>query len=120
MLQPRPVEVETYFEPDGGYGIHTARVTKRPFYTAWDRQATLQMYEAFRPEQLGYRLVDLDSLVYYYARPWPLWAVLRTRVKIRGGFWWLLRWMHTHGWFYLDRSEGVPFRWRDVRICRHV
>lgn len=117
-MQPKAVEVETSFEPDGAYGIRSVWVTKRSFYTAWSDRVIHQMHEAFRPEQLGYRLVDREPVmsVSYYARPWLFWAVLRTRVKVRDWFWRLMCWMYDRRWFHLDRPEGTEFRWRDVRL----
>jgi hypothetical protein len=121
-MRSQVVEVREHFDPDGnsGYGIRTTEIVSRPFFTVWDARAVRQMHEAFKPEQLGYRFVDRtpSMMVSYYARPWPLWAVLRLRVKVRDGFWRVMRWMESHGWLHLASGDGARFRWRDVRFGR--
>lgn len=88
---------------------------KRPFYAKWDFP-TLEQVVLLR--ELGYRFVtaDLSMRQSYYARPWPLWAMLRLWRRCLDGHWGILAWLYRHGVFHFRTPEGVCKRWRDLGL----
>lgn len=67
----------------------------------------------------GYRRWGQDTVspLAYYARPLPLWALLRTLERARWASWAFLWWLYNRGIFHL-KDEYADFRWRDVRLGR--
>ena len=67
-------------------------------------------------KEFGYRPYkkDLTMLLEYYARPWPLWALLCGMQKMRRVWWYLLRVTYKRLWHIW--GEGLEFRWRNIRL----
>lgn len=107
MLEARYVE-ETRHE-DGSVSY------KRPLYAEVMFRAPEQVALL---EELGYRFVkeDLAWGRCYYARPWPLWAVLRLYQKGRETFWAVAGWLYHHGVFHFRTPEQMRKRWRDLGL----
>lgn len=69
-------------------------------------------------EGLGYRQVRREPAMRagLYAKPWPLWALLRGRGRLANWCWGILWWLSDRGVFHVP--EGVQFMWRNVRLGR--
>jgi len=88
---------------------------KRPLYVVvdlgWDCDVALL-------RRLGYRFVRSEPAIgrYYYARPLPVWAVLRGQEVVHGAYWGVLRWLYQRGLFHFRTPEAQRKRWRDIGL----
>ncbi|KPJ49571.1 MAG: hypothetical protein AMJ38_03140 [Dehalococcoidia bacterium DG_22] len=94
-----------------------SRSYQRPFYVLvhWpsvhDSQASLI-------GELGYRFVrsDVYRPVFYYARPWAFWGLLRLWDKLRQGFWAGMGWLYQHGLIHVNSDPAVRWYWYNLRF----
>ena len=88
---------------------------RRPFYAEvlfpTPEQAALL-------RELGYRFVwgDPSMRRSFYARPWPLWAVLRLHQKMCRAFWETLKILYWWGAIHKVTPPGRATRLRDLRL----
>jgi len=111
----RPKNVIVYQEDENTLSFD------RPLLAYIGDRALVRIQDAnprITPRALGYRLVSRDPVCRagIYARPFMLWALLRTWECVKRAAWRSLRWLYEHGAFHLASPEGMIFRWRDVRL----
>ena len=99
-------------------GETTVEIKTKPWLTEWDCKGLLQVQAEFHPRALGYRFLEhrLDSRTDVYARPWPLWAVLRVHQRVLHAFYAVLHGAHRRGFIHLATRQGLRWRWRDLRL----
>lgn len=88
---------------------------KRPFYA---EVLSPRSEQVALLQELGYRFVkkDIPWDRAFYARPWPLWAVLRLNRKVRDAFMAMAGWLYHRGVFHFRTPENLCVRWRDLGL----